>query len=118
MRLCEQLEQGDIDRTLFRKLGKYAVNVWPHHLEKLQSVGTVLAIGQEETDEENCFVLRDMTLYSSRLGLKFQTPAQDAVQPGRIPYGMRGLKYDKRVRPDLHYRSYPIWDTCIEMIRF
>ena len=36
----------------------------------------------------------------------------------RIPYGMRGLKYDKRVRPDLHYRSYPIWDTCIEMVRF
>ena len=38
--------------------------------------------------------------------------------PSRIPYGMRGLKYDKRVRPDLHYRSYPIWDTCIEMVRF
>ena len=36
----------------------------------------------------------------------------------RIPYGMRGLKYDNRVRPDLHYRSYPIWDTCIEMVRF
>ena len=36
----------------------------------------------------------------------------------RIPYGMCGLKYDKRVRPDLHYRSYPIWDTCIEMVRF
>ena len=79
VRLCEQLEQGDIDRTLFRKLGKYAVNVWPHHLEKLQSVGAVLAIGQEETDEENCFVLRDMTLYSSRLGLKLDDVAADGI---------------------------------------
>lgn len=40
------------------------------------------------------------------------------IVASRIPYGMCGLKYDKRVRPDLHYRSYPIWDTCIEMVRF
>ena len=61
--------------------------------------------------------------YPSRIpygmrGLKFLRSRKfvDAVRC--IPYGMCGLKYDKRVRPDLHYRSYPIWDTCIEMVRF
>ena len=51
-------------------------------------------------------------------GLKWCCRRATRKRGSRIPYGMRGLKYDKRVRPDLHYRSYPIWDTCIEMVRF
>ena len=79
VRLCEQLEHSDIDRTLFRKLGKYAVNVWPRHLEKLQSAGAVLAIGRGRNDEENCFILRDLNLYSSHLGLKLDNATADGI---------------------------------------
>ena len=50
--------------------------------------------------------------------IEISAPRKAEERTSRIPYGMRGLKYDKRVRPDLHYRSYPIWDTCIEMVRF
>lgn len=78
-RLCKQLEHGDIDRTLFRKLGKYAVNVWPRHLEKLQSVGAILAVGRGKNDEEDCFILRDPDLYSSRLGLKLDDATADGI---------------------------------------
>lgn len=75
-RLCNQLEQGDIDRMLFRKLGKYAVNVWPQHLEKLQSAGAILPVGSGAgAAEENCYVLRDMSLYSSQLGLQLENVA-------------------------------------------
>ncbi|WP_154056180.1 CRISPR-associated helicase Cas3' [Bifidobacterium bifidum] len=77
--LCERLERGDMDRTLFRKLGRYAVNVWPRHLEQLKSVGAVLAVGPGKSDEEDCFVLRDMGLYSSRLGLKLDGATADGI---------------------------------------
>lgn len=77
--LCERLERGDMDRTLFRKLGRYAVNVWPRHLEQLKSVGAVLAVGPGKSDEEDCFVLRDMGLYSSRLGLKLDSATADGI---------------------------------------
>lgn len=78
-RLCEQLEHGDIDRTLFRKLGKYAVNVWPRHLEKLQSAGAVLAVGRGGKNEESCFILQDMSLYSSLLGLRLDDATADGI---------------------------------------
>ena len=77
--MCERLEHGDMDRTLFRKLGRYAVNVWPRHLEQLKSVGAVLAVGPGKSDEEDCFVLRDMGLYSSRLGLKLDGATADGI---------------------------------------
>lgn len=77
--LCERLERGDMDRTLFRKLGRYAVNVWPRHLEQLKSVGAVLTVGPGKNDEEDCFVLRDMDLYSSRLGLRLDDATSDGI---------------------------------------
>ena len=79
VRLCEQLEHGDIDRMLFRKLGKYAVNVWPQHLAKLQSAGAVLTVGRGTNAEEECFILRDMSLYSSRLGLRVDGVSTDGI---------------------------------------
>ncbi|MBT1175175.1 CRISPR-associated helicase Cas3' [Bifidobacterium sp. LC6] len=79
-RLCNQLEQGDIDRALFRKLGKYAVNVWPQHLEKLLSAGAVLSVGGETgAAEENCYILRDLSRYSSQLGLQLENVAADGI---------------------------------------
>ena len=77
--LCDRLERGDVDRMLFRKLGKYAVSVWPKHLEKLRSVGAVLAVGYGRSVEEDCFILRDMSLYSSRLGLRLDDVSADGI---------------------------------------
>lgn len=77
--LCDRLERGDVDRMLFRKLGKYAVSVWPKHLEKLRSVGAVLAVGYGRSVEEDCFILRDMRLYSSRLGLRLDDVSADGI---------------------------------------
>ena len=77
--LCERLERNDIDRTLFRRLGKYAVNVWPKHLQQLLSVGAVEAVGRGASLEEDCFILKDMSLYSSRLGLRVDIAAADGI---------------------------------------
>lgn len=79
MRLCAQLEHGDIDRTLFRKLGKYAVNVWPRHLEQLLSAGAVLQVGRDGDPEGNCYILRDRGLYSPQLGLRLDSVAADGI---------------------------------------
>lgn len=85
--LCERLERGDMDRTLFRKLGRYAVNVWPRHLEQLKSVGAVLTVGSGKNDEEDCFVLRDMDLYSARLGLRLDDATADGILVRVRPLG-------------------------------
>lgn len=79
VRLCAQLERGDIDRTLFRKLGKYAVNVWPQHLRKLLSAGAVLPVGRGGDAEESCYILRDPGLYSSQLGLRLDSAVTDGI---------------------------------------
>jgi CRISPR-associated endonuclease/helicase Cas3 len=42
-------------------------------------VGAVLAVGPGKSDEEDCFVLRDMGLYSSRLGLKLDGATADGI---------------------------------------
>ncbi|KFI99081.1 CRISPR-associated helicase/endonuclease Cas3 [Bifidobacterium stellenboschense] len=78
-RLCARLEQGDIDRMLFRRLGKYAVEVWPKHLELLRSAGAVLPVGYGRDVEEECFILRDMGLYSARLGLRLADVSADGI---------------------------------------
>lgn len=41
--------------------------------------GAVLAVGPGKSDEEDCFVLRDMGLYSSRLGLRLDGATADGI---------------------------------------
>lgn len=77
--LCGRLERNDIDRTLFRRLGKYAVNVWPKHLRQLISAAFVESVGHGASPEEDCFILRDMSLYSSRLGLSVDAATVDGI---------------------------------------
>lgn len=72
--LCERLLNDDVDRNLFRKLGRYAVNIWSKHLETLQSAGAVLSPPRTVTNtDETCFVLRDMSLYTAERGLSLTT---------------------------------------------
>lgn len=76
--LCKRLESGDVDRGLFRQLGRYSVNVWSQHLDKLQSTGAIMPVSRNG-GEEDCFILRDMSLYTSELGLTLDETGPDGI---------------------------------------
>ena len=61
--LVESLRAGFISRSLFRKLGQYAVNVYPDHLKRLLDAGAVQAT------ESGAYILTDKDLYHSSTGL-------------------------------------------------
>ena len=42
-------------------------------------MGAVLTVGSGKNDEEDCFVLRDMDLYSARLGLRLDDATADGI---------------------------------------
>ena len=60
----EEMEKGKVSRELMRKLGQYAVNVYPNHLKALYDAGCVEGIG------EGMYVLRDMNQYHEDTGLQ------------------------------------------------
>ena len=62
--LVEDLQDGVISRSLFRKLGQYAINIYPDHLKKLLDAGAVQLANQ------SCYVLNDLSLYNSKTGLQ------------------------------------------------
>ncbi len=62
--LAEILLAGRAGRDIFRKLGQYAVNVYPDHLKALEEAGCLERAG------EAGFVLRDMTRYCNDTGLQ------------------------------------------------
>ncbi len=61
--LFAELERFGPSRALLRKLGKYAVGVYPNHYKDLQKVGALREIA------ENAAVLEDTRLYSPETGL-------------------------------------------------
>ncbi|NLO85172.1 MAG: CRISPR-associated helicase Cas3' [Clostridiales bacterium] len=61
--LIKQLRCAEYDRMLFRKLGRYSVNVYPDHLQELLAAGAV-----ECVDEQ--YILIDADAYDDTLGLK------------------------------------------------
>ena len=61
--LLEELERLGPNRTLMRKLGQYAVGVYPKHYRDLQAAGALHEIA------ENAAVLEDTRLYSKETGL-------------------------------------------------
>ncbi len=62
--LAEEVLAGKADRNTFRKLGQYAVNVYPDHLKALWDGGCLEQIG------DSGFVLRDMSKYCMDTGLQ------------------------------------------------
>lgn len=64
--LADTLLAGRAGRDTFRKLGQYAVNVYPDHLKALQEAGCLERAG------EAGFVLRDMTKYCKDTGLQME----------------------------------------------
>lgn len=61
--LVESLRAGLISRSLFRKLGQYAVNVYPDHLKRLLDAGTI------QVTKSGAYILTDKDLYHSSTGL-------------------------------------------------
>ena len=61
--LVESLRAGLIRRSLFRKLGQYAVNVYPDHLNRLLDAGAIQAAN------DGSYILNDMSLYDENTGL-------------------------------------------------
>ena len=61
--LVESLRAGLIRRSLFRKLGQYAVNVYPDHLNRLLDAGAIQAA------DDGSYILNDMSLYDENTGL-------------------------------------------------
>ena len=61
--LAESLRRGEVSRTLFRRLGQFAVNIYPDHLQKLQAAGAVEAVG------DDMYLLTDLRLYDRETGL-------------------------------------------------
>ena len=61
--LVEELRQGRRSRALFRRLGRYGVNVYPDHRQALEKAGLL-----ERLDEE-VLVLADPRCYDTHTGL-------------------------------------------------
>lgn len=61
--LAESLRRGAFSRSLFRRLGQFAVSIYPDHLQKLQAAGAVEAVG------DDMYLLSDLRLYDRETGL-------------------------------------------------
>lgn len=61
--LVEHLRAGDVSRSLYRRLGQYAVNIYPEHLKKLLDAGAVEPAGVDS------YILTDLSLYDRQTGL-------------------------------------------------
>lgn len=66
--LCDRLLNGEYDKDLFRKLGRYSVNVWPQHLRALLDAGMLDSIG-DGNDGDAGYILRNAMDYSPKKGL-------------------------------------------------
>ena len=66
-KLLEQLRFAEPSRSLYRKLGQYAVNVYERQYKELLDAGSL------EPPDDNSAVLRDGTKYSQETGLSVET---------------------------------------------
>lgn len=72
-KLEERLRSGERSRGLFRKLGVFTVNVYERQFEALAGRGAL-----EFLDEEVA-ILRDLTLYDGKTGLKIPEDSAEAL---------------------------------------
>ena len=66
--LIEALREGKVSRTLYRRLGEYAVSVYPNHRDALQDAAALETVG------EDTYLLCDPTLYDRSVGLTLDVP--------------------------------------------
>lgn len=73
--LIDQLRAGYSSRSLYRKLGQYAVNIYPDHLQSLLDAGAAEPLAGDS------YILTDLSLYSRDTGLALQ------VETGKALFG-------------------------------
>lgn len=66
--LCNRLLNGEYGKNLFRKLGRYSVNVWPQHLQAMLDAGMLDSVG-DGSDDDAGYILRNAMDYSPNKGL-------------------------------------------------
>ena len=71
--LIDQLRAGHSSRALYRKLGQYAVNIYPDHLQRLLDAGAATPL------DGDSYVLTDLSLYSRDTGLALQAETGKAL---------------------------------------
>ena len=71
--LIDQLQAGHSSRALYRKLGQYAVNIYPDHLQRLLDAGAATPL------DGDSYVLTDLSLYSRDTGLALQAETGKAL---------------------------------------
>ena len=71
--MIDQLRQGIRNRTLFRKLGKYGVNIYPDHLKNLDMAGKI-----EWLDDNKIAILTDAQCYDMNTGLSMDIETGNA----------------------------------------
>lgn len=75
--LCDRLINGERNRMLFRRLGKYAVQVWPKHRDALLEAGKIMDADSGSTDAS--YVLQDPQAYSSEFGLELEISSGEGL---------------------------------------
>lgn len=71
--LIEQLREGKCSKSLYRKLGRYAVSVYDQHFKALYAAGALLTAREDiPTLDEDSAILADLTLYDQRTGLALE----------------------------------------------
>lgn len=71
--LIDQLRAGYASRALYRKLGQYAINIYPDHLQSLLDAGAAEPLAGDS------YVLTDLSLYSRDTGLALQVETGKAL---------------------------------------
>ena len=69
----QRLRSGERSRTLFRQLGRYAVNVYDNTFEILKAQGAL------ELLDDDSAVLTDVSLYHKTMGLVVSDKASDCL---------------------------------------
>lgn len=70
--LIAQLQAGLCSKSLYRKLGRYAVSVYDVHFKALYSAGALLTAREIPVLDDNSAILTDSSLYSETTGLSLE----------------------------------------------
>ncbi len=70
--LVEQLREGKCSKSLYRKLGRYAVSVYDQHFKALYAAGALLTARDVPALDEDSAILADLMLYDERTGLTLE----------------------------------------------
>lgn len=78
-KLLEQLQTQGATKSLYRKLGRYAVSVYDQHFQALYAAGALLTAREVPALDPDSAILTDMTLYHETTGLSLEPETGKAL---------------------------------------